>query len=307
MLAAARSDIELKDGIFDGYYEKLCDTLAQNGGVLSERKYTEYSRTVIALTAMGKDPQNAAGYDITEKLADFDAVKKQGVNGSIYALIALDCGNYTIPKTKGGTQATRALYTEHILSAQKADGGFALSGENGDADVTAMALQALAKYKDDEKIGAAVEKALVWLSENQLEDGGYATVGEATCESSAQVLTALCALGIDPDTDGRFIKNGSTVCDSILSHCESSNADIAEQQGCVKREWIFEYSKGEEVKGMHISDLIIYDKPKELSEFYKHDCTYDNAFGYAFEDRNKEIPLSRPPQSWCYVEEKEVD
>ena len=52
----------------------------------------------------------------------------------------------------------------------------------------------------------------------------------------------------------------------------------------------------------HISDLVIYDESKELSEFCRHDNTYDNAFGHVFEDRSKQIPLSRPPQSWCYVE-----
>ena len=52
----------------------------------------------------------------------------------------------------------------------------------------------------------------------------------------------------------------------------------------------------------HISDLVIYDKPKELCEFYRHDTTYDNSFGWAFEDRAKKSPITRPPQSWCYVE-----
>ena len=97
---------------------------------------------------------------------------------------------------------------------------------------------------------------------------------------------------------------GEYVCDSILRHCESSNADIAEQQGCVKREKIFEYSKGKEVRGLHISELKIYDKPKALNEFYKacnkadfYDCS-------KCEDERKKVcyALERPPQSWCYVE-----
>lgn len=57
--------------------------------------------------------------------------------------------------------------------------------------------------------------------------------------------------------------------------------------------------------GWHISDLVIYDKPKDLYEFSKHDNTYDNAFGWAFDDRQKNVQLTRPPQSWCYVEVKE--
>lgn len=57
--------------------------------------------------------------------------------------------------------------------------------------------------------------------------------------------------------------------------------------------------------GWHISDLVIYDKPKDLYEFSKHDNSYDNAFGWIFDDRPKNIQLTRPPQSWCYVEVKE--
>ena len=56
--------------------------------------------------------------------------------------------------------------------------------------------------------------------------------------------------------------------------------------------------------GWHISDINIYDNPKELCEFYKHDKTYDNAFGWAFEDRTQYVPITRPPQSWMYVEDK---
>lgn len=63
------------------------------------------------------------------------------------------------------------------------------------------------------------------------------------------------------------------------------------------------YAKGKNCYAWHISDLVIYDKPKELSEFFRHDNSYDNAFGWAFEDRAKSVPIKRPPQSWCYVEE----
>ncbi len=52
----------------------------------------------------------------------------------------------------------------------------------------------------------------------------------------------------------------------------------------------------------NMSDLVIYDKPKELNEFSRRDTTYDNAFGWAFEDRPKRVALTRPPQSWCYAE-----
>lgn len=87
---------------------------------------------------------------------------------------------------------------------------------------------------------------------------------------------------------------GEFVCDAIISHCEMANADIAEQQGYIKREELIEYAGDKEIYGWHISDLKIYDKPKELGEFYK---------GGAFSEEEKRIYLKRPPQSWCYVEE----
>lgn len=75
------------------------------------------------------------------------------------------------------------------------------------------------------------------------------------------------------------------------------------EKTCLSYKEIEKYGNTNNLYGWHITDLKIYDKPKELSEFYRHDNTYDNAFGWAFEDREKNVPITRPPQSWCYVEE----
>lgn len=72
--------------------------------------------------------------------------------------------------------------------------------------------------------------------------------------------------------------------------------------------WVNEfcsYGNGKPLYGWHISNLVIYDKPKELSEFSKYNNTYniyDNALGWAFDGKLKSIKITRPPQSWCYVE-----
>lgn len=76
------------------------------------------------------------------------------------------------------------------------------------------------------------------------------------------------------------------------------------EKSCIPFDVMFDYLGEEYGYGWHISDLVIYDKPKELSEFYRHDNSYDNAFGWAFEDREKNIPITRPPQSWFYIEER---
>lgn len=87
---------------------------------------------------------------------------------------------------------------------------------------------------------------------------------------------------------------GEFICDAMLSHCEMANADLAEQMSCVRREKIREYSGGKEVFGWHISELEIYDTPKDLSDFYVEDI---KTFDCPSLKRMK-----RPPQSWCYVE-----
>ena len=94
---------------------------------------------------------------------------------------------------------------------------------------------------------------------------------------------------------------GEFVCDAIISHCEMANADIAEQQGCIKREWLLEYAGDKELYGWHISDLVIYDKPRELGEFRKPiEC-------HRGKDRENcvgcwDCEITHPPQSWCYCE-----
>ena len=142
----------------------------------------------------------------------------QGTNGAIFALIALDCGSYDMPQnTDAKIQATREMYVNCILEKQTPDGGWALSGDAADADVTAMALQALSKYRDDEKVESAIQKALSLLSEMQDEKGGFSSFGTANSESNVQILVALCELGISID-DTRFVKNGNTVFDSLMSY-----------------------------------------------------------------------------------------
>ena len=98
---------------------------------------------------------------------------------------------------------------------------------------------------------------------------------------------------------------GEFICDCILAHCESVNLSLASNLSCVSKEEIIKYSKGKEVFGWNISDLVIYDKPKELSEFYK--VGYKDMLDMDFLTENSEEAkywkIERPPQSWCFVEE----
>lgn len=124
------------------------------------------------------------------------------------------------------------------------------------------------------------------------------------------------------DYEDRYLTGkviGSFVCDRITNiHCYSDTKDtsIYEPSTCLTGEEICEYLNYEDGYGWHISDLKIYDKPKELYDFRpwceksrKNDdnlemcCNCKNAF---FDDDGVffDCGLTRPPMSWCYVEEE---
>jgi len=224
VLGLARGGANVKSGYFDGYYAKLESYVKSCQGVLHKRRYTDYSRVVLAVTAIGKDARDVAGYNLLLPLGDFDKTVYQGVNGAIFALLALDAGGYEIPANpEAKTQATRDRYVQKILSAQLTDGGWNMSGETADADLTAMALQALAGYTAQAEVQAAVDRGVAALSSMQQADGGFATGGAETCESNAQVIVALTELGISL-SDSRFTKGGSTVLDALLAFSNANGS-----------------------------------------------------------------------------------
>lgn len=201
-----------------GYYDSIVKAVQAAAGNLSDTKYTEYSRTILALTALGKNPADVGGYDLLNKLADMDKVTYQGINGAIFALIALDSGRYDVPAAPEGTnQTSREALVAYLLDAELPEGGWALSGDTADVDITAMALQALAGYQSQSEVKNAVDRALDTLSTLQLADGGFGSWGTVNSESCAQVIIALTALGIDPTTDSRFLKHGFSPLDALCA------------------------------------------------------------------------------------------
>ena len=214
-LGLARDGVKLDDA----YYNAVCAYVAENindKGQLSSRLSTENSRRILALTAIGRDVTNVAGHDLLTGLSDLSYVTRQGLNGAVYALLALDCGGYDVPE--GGT-ATREALINAILDKALPAGGWAYSGTEADPDMTAVAIQALAPYYgSNESVKSAVDKALEVLSAMQTENGGFISSGSENSESSAQVVIALTALGIDPEKDARFVKNGKSALDALCSY-----------------------------------------------------------------------------------------
>lgn len=228
IINAARFGI-VDDEVKNNYIASVKKALDEKGSSkLSSTRSTVNSGVVAALTALGEDASDFYGYDLVSPLCDLEYVRKQGVNGSIYALLALDTNNYKAP------EGTREKLIEDILSAQKPDGGWTIDTWSGkqdgsDADLTAMALQALAPYyKDKENVDpelvAAVDKALNFLSEMfrnayaEKDCGLFSSYGSYDSESSAQVILALCSLDIDPLTDERFSADGYSAYSSLFRY-----------------------------------------------------------------------------------------
>ena len=227
VLSLARSGIKVPKKYYEDYYKRVEKTVKDAKGILHRMKFTEYSRVILALTAINKDVTDVGGYNLLSYLSNFDNVKKQGINGPIFALIAFDAGNYDIPiDKKASVQTTRQGIIDFILDKEihkgtSKAGGWALSGTDPDPDITFMAIQSLANYMDQKEVKKAVDRALKIMSKKQLSTGGYNSWGTENCESTAQAIVALTALGIDIDTDSRFIKtdkkgNKNTLMDGMM-------------------------------------------------------------------------------------------
>lgn len=208
---------EAKNNYLQNVYQKLRET----NGVLHTAKYTEYSRVTLALTSIGISPTSVEGYNLLQPLANMKKVNRQGINGTIFALIAFDSNQYEIPKLEGsGTQTTREGLIQTILSAEIPGGGWALMGNQPDPDITAMTLQALAPYTQQQEVKEAVDRGVEMLAQLQDEEGGYISNAgydsAKNLESTAQVVIALSAIDVSLLNSEKFMKNGKTLLDEML-------------------------------------------------------------------------------------------
>lgn len=224
VLGLARGGLNLKEKYFSTYYNHTANYIEEKKGILTNTsKYTEYSKRVLVLTAEGKDARNVGGYNLFKYISDLSLVKEQGLNGPIWALLAVNCHpEYSFPDNPSAKeQNSEEALVNFLLQSELPGGGWALMGSNADSDVTGMTLQALAPYYHKagyENVTAAIDRGLARLSEMQNDSGGYSTMGVETEESCAQVITALCSLGIDPETDSRFIKGGHWTIENLITY-----------------------------------------------------------------------------------------
>ena len=129
-----------------------------------------------------------------------------------------------------------------------------------------------------------------FIYETKTKGGCGKVIGEFMCDKVTEYITYKT-------------QKGSKLCKNPFFY-----ACLPIQEMCLTIEQVEDYGKGETLYGWHISDLKIYDKPKELREFKRWNRTEENApcahTKWLYPDCKdcKACNLTRPPQSWCYVE-----
>ena len=217
-----------KDFDYGGYLEdmeKYVTEKYKSKDKLDRDKATEWHHAALAVLACGGDPTKI-GKDKDGKPVDLiadgtynwsqtESLGQQGSNALIYALITLDAGDFDVPE---GSKYTRESIIDDLLKCQYTDGSFALGeGEQGNTDITAMAVQALAPYYTKiQRVQESVDQAVAYLSREQQDSGLYINGDDYSSETVSQVILALCALGRDPAEDEQFKKAGGSILECLM-------------------------------------------------------------------------------------------
>lgn len=234
--------IYMKEAGIEADYEAYNEALDEYLLTAGELKATDYERIGLVKACIGVD----SGF-ITDVIEN--QTGQSGIMSIIYGLMLAVSNDYV---------SDDVLYdiADRLIALQLDDGGWNLNGQYSDTDVTAMALQALAPLYEY-GYGENIEKGIARLSGLQRDNGGYASYGIDNSESTAQVLMALCALDIDYKTDTRFIKNGVTVYDALMTYA-------ADEGG-------FSHTVGDKTNAMAttqaLSALVCIDKYERTGRF----------------------------------------
>lgn len=222
-----RSGATIEQGKLDKYYESVVKQLNTNS---KNMRVTDLARVALALEAMGKNPTDVGGFNVLEAIYNHEEMMTDSSNCPIFGLLALDGRNYEIPED---AKWSRKDLVAQILKFQKASGGFglAIEGDTTSIDMTGMALQALAPYYNDSaypEVKPAVDKALKHFKDSITTNAGFLDFGFENSCTTAQVLTAVSALNIDPTAkDSGFVQNGNNMISNL--HTYKKDAGFAWQ------------------------------------------------------------------------------
>lgn len=228
---------------------------------------TNIDRKIMTLTARGIDCSKLSKYNNGKpfidakgnEVDDFVSIlyNYRGgytINGPIFALNALDMGNYTIPEN---AVWTREKLLETILNHKYLSDGFGL-------DMVTMLMQSIAPYQNDSVYGERV-KAKLWEGFDIVMNSfgtdpfdnpfGVQWGGVYTSEGASQIICALSAMGIDVHTDVRLNNGKDSVLTSFLNYADfdegyffHSNTTpknaMATYQGCYATQWYLGFLNG---------------------------------------------------------------
>ena len=233
------SGAAVPSGFYDEYLQALADWL----DLAVKRGKTAYIPGVIrTVAAMGLDVTDFAGHNLVDALRKPELVEAD--EDRLDMLIDLDAAG-DVGKTDEFNALREQLLTE-ALARQQSSGEFRYTskwpaelkqkGVDDEPDrfdyilLTAKSAQALAPYQSRKDVSTAIDKALTYLSEQQLPSGGFVKYGDEDVEEDAAGLEMLAALGISL-ADERFTKDGHTVLDGMMGWYQESYFDGAPAPG----------------------------------------------------------------------------
>ncbi len=248
--ADASKVVALMDGIASGYtdtynnskviidmaaYEDLKPDTAHKTTADAKQKYVNFvasavtdssagdttcALSIISLQGLGYDPQQL--YPVNSNTALNIVTKLNGVAhaesawSAPYTLAAYNQGGYDTDSYE------QALITK-ILANQENDGSWTEWGDS--IQTTANMIMGLSFYRNQNDVQTAIKKAIAYLSGQQKANGTFDAYGSGPdTDACANVVMALAAMGINPDTDQRFIKNGNSALDGLLLFALPNNS-----------------------------------------------------------------------------------
>lgn len=217
-------------------------------------RMTDIARLTMLLTSRGYDCSNLAKYnggkpfldgsnnEINNLVANIASTTDGGVSGRIFALCALDMGNYTLPAN--GARSRESLL-EQLLNHEYGSDGY-------DVDMVGMLMYAIAPYQEvsgyKERTKAKLDEGVEAILKEMREDYTFHSWGTVNSESVAQVICALASCGIDPYSDPRFGDGDRTILTQWMDmfstpdgfkHVQSESASnlLATYESCYALQW----------------------------------------------------------------------
>lgn len=200
----------------ENYLNLTINELAQNSALVTDRAKAE-----IILAALGTDSTNLTPYGSETSYSNAEKLVNMNLGKSHYTapwvLLAEEAGKAELSDKQRSEMIS-------LLTESQGENGLFQSIWGGekydDADTTATAIAALARFDNDEnkEVQDFITKALEGLSAAQHSDGSFGNVN-----TDAMVIIGLSAIGVNPSSDVRFVKNGCSLADALMLYVNDKN------------------------------------------------------------------------------------